>query len=71
MTSDICIRIGLPLTMRSQPLRMRVSRDLCVGAYFPHIFEIPDAQFAYSLYNLYGSTIKTNWITSKWCMALC
>jgi len=37
-----------------------VSRDLCVGGkYFSHIRN-PWPWFAYSLYNLYGATIKTN-----------
>jgi len=40
--------------MRLQPLRMLVSRDLCVGAYFPHIFKIPKPD---SLYNFYCATM--------------
>jgi len=39
-----------------------VSRDLCVGGEFsPHIWNFWP-RFAYSLYNLYSSTIKTNWV---------
>ena len=59
MSSDISHRI--PLTMRLQPLRMRLTHDLRVGVnFFPHIW-IPGPRFTYLLYNLYGSTIKTNW----------
>jgi len=37
-----------------------VSRDLCVGGkFFPHIWN-PWPRFAYSLYNFYGATTKTN-----------
>jgi len=42
-----------------------VSRDLYVwGKFFPHISN-PWPQFAYSLYNFYGATIKTNGLISQ------
>jgi len=58
MSSDISHRI--PLTIRLQPLRMRrhITWPMCRGKFFPHIWN-PWPWFAYSLYNLYGATIKT------------
>jgi len=50
-----------------------ISRDLHIGGKsFPHIWN-PWPRFAYSLYNFYGATIKTNGARypPKQCMALC
>jgi len=50
----------IPLTVRLQPLRMSISRDLRVGGkFFPHIWN-PWTRFAYSLYSFYGAAIKIN-----------
>jgi len=59
MSSDISRR--LPLTMRLQPLRMRrhITWPMCRGKFFPHIWNTWP-WFAYSLYNFYGATIKTD-----------
>jgi len=59
MSSDISHRT--PLTMRLQPLRMRrITWPMYRGAhFFPHIWN-PWTRFAYSLYDFYSATIKTN-----------
>jgi len=58
MRSDISHRI--PLAMCLQPLRMRrITSPMCRGKFFPHIWN-SWPRFAYSLYNFYGATIKTN-----------
>jgi len=66
LSSDISH--GIPHTMRLQPLHnctCAVSRDLCTGGnFFPHIWN-PWPQFAYSLYNFYGATIKANGVISQ------
>jgi len=57
-SSDISHRI--PWTMHLQPLRMHcITWPMCRGQIFPHIWN-PWPRFAYSLYNFYGATIKTN-----------
>ena len=54
--------IGYHWQCSSSHCACAVSRDLCVGSkFFPHISN-HWPRFAYSLYNLYGSTIKTNWV---------
>ena len=58
ISSDISHRI--PLTMRLQPLRMRrITWPMRSGKFFPHIWN-PWPQFAYSLHNFLGATIKIN-----------
>ena len=58
MSSDISLRI--PLTVRLQPLCMHcITWPMHRGKFLPHIWN-PWPQFAYSLYNFYGATIKTN-----------
>jgi len=50
----------MTLTMRLQPMRMRrITWPMRRGQIFPHIWN-PWPPFAYSLYNFYGATIKTN-----------
>jgi len=63
MSSDISHRITQ--TMHFQPLRMlHITWPMHRGKFFRHIWN-PWPRFAYSLYNLYGTTIKTNGVIRK------
>ena len=56
------VRHRPPITMRLEPMRMRrITWPVRRGEFFPNIWN-PWPRFVYSLCNLYGSTIKINWV---------
>jgi len=61
MNSDISYRIAYRWQCVCSHCACAVSRDLRVWKFSPHIWN-PWSRFSYSLYNVYGSTIKTNWV---------
>ena len=52
----------IPLRMCLQTLRMRrITWPMCTNKFFPHIWN-RWPRFAYSMINLYGCTIRINWV---------